>query len=159
MFHFTQRQKTLLFTYIFTLVGSDNKIFIWNVGTCEVLAELDFPDIPICASWNFNGSLIVTTCKDKMIRVIDPRSAQVIHVRNTSNIYFIAEHDPILMSSKHCRLSNILKEFIFLTQETKGHEGAKPQQAVYLRDGQVFTTGFSRMSERQYALWSPVRVN
>ena len=67
--------------------------------------------------------------------------------------------NPILMSSKHCRLSIILKEFIFLTQETKGHEGAKPQQAVYLRDGQVFTTGFSRMSERQYALWSPVRVN
>lgn len=43
-----------------------------------------------------------------------------------------------------------------LFKETKGHEGAKPQQAVFLRNGQIFTTGFSRMSERQYALWSPV---
>ena len=61
-------------------LGSDNKIFIWNVGTCEVLAELDFPDIPLCAAWNFDGSHIVTTCKDKMIRIIDPRSAQILHV-------------------------------------------------------------------------------
>lgn len=37
-------------------------------------------------------------------------------------------------------------------QEDFGHEGAKPQKAVYLRDGLIFTTGFSRMSERQYAL-------
>ncbi|XP_023221866.1 coronin-1C-like isoform X2 [Centruroides sculpturatus] len=33
-----------------------------------------------------------------------------------------------------------------------GHEGAKPQRAIYLRNGRIFTTGFSRMSERQYAL-------
>lgn len=37
--------------------------------------------------------------------------------------------------------------------EGKPHEGSKPAQAVYLRDEKVFTTGFSKMSERQYALW------
>ena len=29
-------------------------------------------------------------------------------------------------------------------------------RAVFLADGKVFTTGFSRMSERQLALWDPV---
>ena len=38
-----------------------------------------------------------------------------------------------------------------------GHEGAKPTQIIYLKDGNIFTTGFSRMSERQYALWNEVR--
>ena len=29
-------------------------------------------------------------------------------------------------------------------------------QVIYLKDGRIFTTGFSRMSERQYALWNGV---
>jgi hypothetical protein len=37
-----------------------------------------------------------------------------------------------------------------------GHQGAKPARAIYLRDGRIFSTGFSRMSERQYALWDGV---
>lgn len=36
------------------------------------------------------------------------------------------------------------------------HQGAKPARAIYLRDGRIFSTGFSRMSERQYALWDEV---
>ncbi|XP_013789212.1 coronin-1B-like, partial [Limulus polyphemus] len=40
------------------------------------------------------------------------------------------------------------------SDEAMGHEGTKPQRAIYLRNGLIFTTGFSRMSERQYALRS-----
>lgn len=29
-------------------------------------------------------------------------------------------------------------------------------RAIFLADGNIFTTGFSRMSERQLALWNPV---
>ncbi|XP_064612217.1 coronin-1C-A-like isoform X2 [Liolophura sinensis] len=39
-------------------------------------------------------------------------------------------------------------------QEGDGHKGSKPSQVHYLKNGQIFSTGFSRMSERQYALWS-----
>ncbi|PAA67299.1 hypothetical protein BOX15_Mlig026481g1, partial [Macrostomum lignano] len=38
--------------------------------------------------------------------------------------------------------------------EEKLHEGTKPQQVLFLRDGRVFSTGFSRMSERQWGLWN-----
>lgn len=30
-------------------------------------------------------------------------------------------------------------------------------RAIFLADGNIFTTGFSRMSERQLALWKSVR--
>lgn len=41
-------------------------------------------------------------------------------------------------------------------EREKAHEGARPMRAIFLADGKVFTTGFSRMSERQLALWDPV---
>ena len=63
------------------IAGSDNKIFIWNVGTGEALVEIDcFPDIPLCAAWNWDGSRIVTSCKDKKIRIIDPRTGRILKV-------------------------------------------------------------------------------
>lgn len=96
--------------------GSDNKIFVWNCGTGEALVEIDCDSIPLCASWNWDGSRFVTSCKDKKVRVYDPRSGELI-------------------------------------KESFAHEGAKPVQIQYLKDGKIFTTGFSRMSERQYALW------
>ncbi|CAN7988059.1 unnamed protein product [Ixodes pacificus] len=96
-------------------VGQDCKIIIWNVGLGEILSVIDHPDVVFSCAWNWDGSRIVTTCKDRKIRVYNPRSGTV-------------------------------------EVEDFGHEGAKPQKAVYLRDGLIFTTGFSRMSERQYAL-------
>ncbi|KAM4843141.1 coronin-6 isoform 3-T3 [Thomomys bottae] len=60
--------------------GGDNVIIIWNVGTGEVLLSLDdtHPDLIHSVCWNHNGSLLATTCKDKTLRVIDPRKGQVV---------------------------------------------------------------------------------
>ncbi|GAB5579133.1 coronin-1C isoform X1 [Prionailurus iriomotensis] len=41
-----------------------------------------------------------------------------------------------------------------VAEKEKAHEGARPMRAIFLADGNVFTTGFSRMSERQLALWN-----
>ncbi|CAG2202301.1 CORO1B_1C_6 [Mytilus edulis] len=97
--------------------GQDNIIMIWNVGTGEAVVQIDSPDHILSASWNYDGSKFVATCKDKMMRVYDPRSGDMLG-------------------------------------EVKAHEGAKPAQAVYLKDGKIFSAGFSRMSTRQYALWN-----
>ncbi|CAI9741049.1 coronin-1C-A isoform X1 [Octopus vulgaris] len=96
--------------------GSDNKIFIWNCGTGEPLVEIELPDLILSVSFNYNGSRVAVTTKDKMIRILDPRTGSEI-------------------------------------KSAKGHQGSKPSQCVFLRNGKIFTTGFSRMSERQYALW------
>ncbi|VVC91939.1 unnamed protein product [Leptidea sinapis] len=39
--------------------------------------------------------------------------------------------------------------------EAIAHEGSKASRAIFLKHGLVFTTGFSRMSERQYSLRTP----
>ena len=102
--------------------GSDNKIFIWNVATAEILTEIDIhPDMIYTAVWNYNGSKVATTCKDKMIRIFDPRTGKLL-------------------------------------AEGKGHQATKPMRAFFLKDGHLFTTGFSRTSERQYALWDTVSL-
>lgn len=46
-----------------------------------------------------------------------------------------------------------------MQEKDKAHEGARPMRAIFLSDGNIFTTGFSRMSERQVALWNPVRTS
>ncbi|XP_072565143.1 uncharacterized protein [Paramormyrops kingsleyae] len=105
--------------------GCDNVIMIWNVGTGEALITLEdmHPDVIFSACWNRNGSLICTACKDKKVRVINPRKEEIV-----------AEKD-------------------------KAHEGARPMRAIFLADGNIFTTGFSRMSERQLGLWNPENMD
>ncbi|VFV39141.1 coronin-1b isoform 1 [Lynx pardinus] len=101
--------------------GCDNVVLIWNVGTAEELYRLDglHPDLIYNVSWNRNGSLFCSACKDKSVRIIDPRRGTLVAERE------------------------------------RAHEGARPMRAIFLADGKVFTTGFSRMSERQLALWDP----
>jgi len=49
--------------------------------------------------------------------------------------------------------------FFVVWQEAIGHEGSKASRAIFLKCGLIFTTGFSRMSERQYALRDPQHLN
>ncbi|XP_014808533.1 PREDICTED: coronin-6 [Calidris pugnax] len=99
--------------------GCDNLVILWNVGTGEMLLVLEdmHTDLIYNVGWNRNGSLLVTTCKDKKVRVIDPRKQEIV-----------AEKD-------------------------KPHDGARPIRAIFMADGKIFTTGFSKMSERQLGLW------
>ncbi|KAF6715853.1 Coronin-1B [Oryzias melastigma] len=104
---------------ILLTAGCDNTICVWNVGTGELVYQLSesHPDLIYSVSWNKDGSAVCTVCKDKALRIIDPRRGIVLKVRE------------------------------------KVHEGTRPMRAVFLADGKILTTGFSRMSERQLALW------
>jgi hypothetical protein len=47
---------------------------IWDLSQgVEKSSYEGHPDQIQCASWNYDGSLIATTCKDKMLRIVDPR--------------------------------------------------------------------------------------
>ncbi|CAG5929248.1 unnamed protein product [Menidia menidia] len=104
---------------ILLTAGCDNVICVWNVGTGELVYQLGdiHPDLIYSVCWNKDGSAICTVCKDKALRVVDPRRGSVLKVRE------------------------------------KVHEGTRPMRAVFLSDGKILTTGFSRMSERQVSLW------
>lgn len=68
--------------------GSDNVIVIWNVGCGEALITIDsvHPDLIYSCSFNWDGSLLLTTCKDKKIRIINPRDGEVFEVSANSSI-------------------------------------------------------------------------
>ena len=62
------------------------KIFIWDVSNSAVLSTIDcHPEVILSVSWNYNGSRIVTSCKDKMFRVINPRNGEVLQVNKREN--------------------------------------------------------------------------
>lgn len=99
--------------------GSDNLIVVWNVGCGEALNTVDcHPDAIYSCCFNWDGSLLLTTCKDKKIRILNPRNGEVF-------------------------------------EEATSHEGSKGARAIFLKNGLVFTTGFSKRSERQYSLRAP----
>merc|ERR1719228_2853885 len=98
--------------------GSDNNVCVWNVGTGECLVNFALPELVLSASFNWDGSEVIFTCKDKKIRRVDPRTGNV-------------------------------------EEEALAHEGSKGARAIYLKNGLVFTTGFTKHSERQYSLRAP----
>lgn len=67
---------------LFVSPGCDNVICVWNVGTGELVYQLGdaHPDLIYSVSWNKDGSAICTVCKDKALRVIDPRRGTVLKV-------------------------------------------------------------------------------
>ena len=48
--------------------------------TQEAIYSLEHPDVVFSMSWNYNGSLLATTCRDKVLRVYDPRKQEVVQV-------------------------------------------------------------------------------
>ncbi|XP_052452807.1 coronin-2B isoform X2 [Carassius gibelio] len=59
--------------------GYDCKIVIWNLEEGVAVKMIDsHPDVILCMSFNTDGSLLATSCKDKKLRIIDPRSGKVL---------------------------------------------------------------------------------
>lgn len=64
------------------------QILIWNLEIGEPVKMIDcHTDVILSMSFNTDGSLLATSCKDKKMRVIEPRSGAVMQVRggNTQN--------------------------------------------------------------------------
>lgn len=60
---------------------------LWDAGTGQILNTIDcHPDIVHSITFNRDGSRLATTCKDKKIRSIDPRSGLVVAVSESSQI-------------------------------------------------------------------------
>ncbi|XP_073492110.1 coronin-1A [Aquarana catesbeiana] len=60
--------------------GCDNVILIWDVGCGQSVICIDetHTDLIYSVAWNLDGSLICTSCKDKKIRVIEPRVGTIV---------------------------------------------------------------------------------
>lgn len=106
---------------ILASASGDLSIKLWDITSGKCAVNLKHPDIVQSLSWSADGSLLVTSSRDKKLRVWDVRQEKPVH-------------------------------------EAPGHTGAKNSRVVWMGEHNRFaTTGFSRMSERQLALWEPGR--
>lgn len=104
---------------ILVSAGSDYLLIVWNTLTAEAVRLIKcHSDTIHSMSFNRDGSLLATTSKDKKLRIIDPRSGNIVN-------------------------------------EGLCHHGTKASKVVFLGDSRrLFTVGFSRYSDRQWAVWS-----
>ncbi|NWZ43287.1 COR2B protein, partial [Brachypodius atriceps] len=66
--------------------GYDYKVLIWNLEVGEPVKMIDcHTDVILCLSFNTDGSLVATTCKDKRLRVLEPRSGRVLQEASCKN--------------------------------------------------------------------------
>jgi hypothetical protein len=103
---------------ILATTSTDMSVKIWDIekGKDVLSIEGQHTDIVQSADWNRNGSMLATSCKDKKIRVVDPRQKKI-------------------------------------AQEVEGHQGVKGSRVIYLGMDKLFSCGFSKTSEREFAIW------
>lgn len=105
--------------------AADFAVKVWDIekGKDVLSVDAQHSDVINACEWNFNGSLAVSACKDKKIRVIDPRHNQIV-------------------------------------AETEAHQGTKAPRAIWLGNKEkILSVGFTKTSEREYALWDPKKLS
>jgi coronin-1B/1C/6 len=97
--------------------GGDFAVKVWDIEQGKDVLSIDasHTDIIQSVDWNGNGSLLASTCKDKKVRILDPRQKSVV-------------------------------------AEAECHQGVKGSRVIWVND-KLFTVGFTKTSEREYALW------
>ncbi|XP_058239278.1 coronin-2A isoform X3 [Hemibagrus wyckioides] len=69
--------------------GYDYQVMVWNLNTPEQVIKNPVrsisvhTDVVLSMSFNTDGSLMATSCKDKKIRIIDPRTGTLLQETNT----------------------------------------------------------------------------
>ncbi|TRY75937.1 hypothetical protein DNTS_033499, partial [Danionella cerebrum] len=75
--------------------GYDYQVFIWKLDVPEEVIKNPIrsisvhTDVVLSISFNTDGSRLATSCKDKKIRVIDPRTGALLQTHRASKVLFL----------------------------------------------------------------------
>jgi len=64
-------------SHIVASTAFDMTTRIWNIADEAEAFKLDVPDQLWSLKWNYTGSLLAATCKDKKLKIIDPRAKAI----------------------------------------------------------------------------------
>lgn len=88
------------------------QILIWNLEIGEPVKMIDcHTDVILSMSFNTDGSLLATSCKDKKLRVIEPRSGRVLQVRNI----FMGRHKSVVFKWGYVKAPQGVREILKYT--------------------------------------------
>lgn len=60
----------------------DSSLHVWNFTNSQNIAKLQLTESIFGCDWNYNGSLLGITSKEKLIKIFDPRNNLVTHQTN-----------------------------------------------------------------------------
>lgn len=80
--------------------SADKTVKLWDVEKGVERQTLDgHNEVIQSIVWNYNGSLMATTCRDKVLRVFDVRSNTIVQVRTRTSralmIYILTSANPL----------------------------------------------------------------
>jgi len=150
--------------------SEDGSIKLWMVPEGGITSNLDGDDAAatldyhqkkcVQIAWHpVAGNVLLSVSQDPKICVWDCDDGEVKTDIDCPSLCWNASWsssgDKIVSSfkDKKFRIYDARKGEILL--ESDGHEGSKPQRVIFtLKDKYLFSCGFSKMSERQYACWN-----
>ncbi|ESN94086.1 hypothetical protein HELRODRAFT_115162 [Helobdella robusta] len=146
--------------------SEDCTVKVWQIPERGLFRSLDEPIVDLLAHqrrvglvvWHPSAhNILLSAGSDNKIFIWNISTSEVVSEIDFPDIPLSAswnwDGSRVVASSKDRKLRVIDPRTGRLIREGFGHEGTKPSQVVYLKNGSIFTTGFSKMSERQYALW------
>eukprot|EP01137_Pigoraptor_chileana_P024083 Opistho-2@91464 len=122
------------------LIGHDRKVgqVLWHPTAENVLASSAFDFL--IKLWNVGTGEVIRTISG-----------------HTDTIYTMSwsfDGSLLATSSKDKKLRVFDPHTGAVKQEAVSHDGSKASRAVFLTGNRIFTTGFSKNSERQYGVWN-----
>ncbi|EDO39281.1 predicted protein, partial [Nematostella vectensis] len=149
--------------------SEDARVMIWQIPEHGLHSNISEPLVTLEYHQNRVGivrwhpvasNILLSSSHDLKIVIWNLETAEAFQIieNHTAIVYSVSwNRDGSLFTttSKDKKLRLVDPRSGKIVKEVNGHEGAKPQQACWLtKFNYIFTTGFSRMSERQYAIWN-----
>lgn len=130
--------------YTNELLGHRRKVtqIEWHPSTANVLFSAGFDNLVIV--WDVSPSPLNG---NSILKIID------CHVDQIYSLAVNREGSHIATTSKDKTLRIIEPRTGIVVAEGMAHNGTKQSRVVFLNESRVLTTGFSKHSDRQYAVW------
>ncbi|XP_045173053.1 coronin-6-like isoform X2 [Mercenaria mercenaria] len=146
--------------------GEDTTVKVWQIPDEVITTNITEPVVDLCAhqrrvhyiEWHPSAlNLLLSSGADHKIFLWNVGVGEVLVEMDLPDLClsmsFNYDGTQFVTTCKDKKMRIFETRTGKMLKEKQAHDGSKPAQAVFLKDNKIFTTGFSKMSERQYALW------